>query len=276
VAVYAIGDVQGCYDALRRLLDDLDFDPGRDRLWLAGDLVNRGPQSLEVLRFVRGLGEAAVSVLGNHDLNLLAVAHGERARKRKDTLEPVLTAPDRDDLLDWLRHRPLLHHDPSLNYTLVHAGLPPQWGLAEARDRAAELEAVLRGERFADLLHHMYGNTPDRWCQGLAGWERLRFITNCFTRMRYVSPCGRLELRSSGPPGTQPHPYLPWFQVPGRASAGLRIVFGHWSTLGPLTRNGVYALDSGCIWGGALTALRLTDAPRLFQYPCPKGLYAGD
>lgn len=261
--VYAVGDLQGCLEPLRRLLDQVAFDPHRDRLWLVGDLVNRGPASLDVLRFVRALGESAVTVLGNHDLNLLAVAAGSRALRRKDTLKQVLDAPDRDELLDWLRHRPVLHTDAELGFTMVHAGLPPQWSVADAAKRAAELEAVLRGSRYKDFLANMYGDEPVRWKGKLKGWSRLRFITNCLTRLRYCDSEGRLSMTDKGPPGSQSKGMMPWFQVPDRRSRGERIVFGHWATLQtqkPLwPLHYVYHLDSGCVWGGCLTALRLDD-----------------
>jgi bis(5'-nucleosyl)-tetraphosphatase (symmetrical) len=269
MAVYAIGDLQGCYDELRTLLDRLAFDPARDRLWLCGDLVNRGPQSLEVLRFVRGLGEAAVTVLGNHDLHLLAVWLGKhRHFKANDTLAPLLAAPDRDDLLEWLRRRPLLHHDATLGWTLVHAGLPPQWDVATARACAAEVEAALRGSDFHAFIDHMYGNEPHRWDPCLSGWERLRFTVNCLTRLRFCTVDGALSLAHKGAPA-RTEGLLPWFQVPGRRSAGERIVFGHWSTLGLYRGTDVLGIDTGCLWGGALTAARLDDpAVPVTSLPC--------
>lgn len=267
MAVYAIGDVQGCFTELTALLDRIDFDPARDRLWFAGDLVNRGPQSLETLRFVRELGESALTVLGNHDLHLLAADYDARYARPKDTLTPILEAPDREELLDWLRHRPLLHHDGELGYTLIHAGLPPQWDLAVAQGCATEVEAVLRGEAHGDYLSRMYGNEPDHWSEDLAGMERLRFITNCFTRVRYVHPDGRIDLHDKGPLGTQSAGLIPWFRVPGRRSGGLRILFGHWSALGVVEDENVFPLDTGCLWGGELTALRLEDGKR-FTLQC--------
>ena len=273
MATYAVGDPQGCFEPLQRLLEEVGFDPGRDRLWCVGDLVNRGPASLEVLRFFHSLGERAVCVLGNHDLHLLAIAAdvGETLRARA-TLDDVLRAPDREPLLTWLRHRPLAHHDESLGFTLVHAGLPPQWDVSAALTRAAELERVLQGPEHRAYFAAMYGDTPRRWSEDLEGWERLRFLTNCFTRIRYVDRDGQLELKSKGPPGTQAKGLMPWFEVPDRRSAGSRIVFGHWSTLQLHTRvpprHRVYPLDSGCVWHGALTALRLDDE-RTFRVPCP-------
>lgn len=269
MATYAIGDVQGCFDQLQQLLQAIDFQTPRDTLWLTGDLVNRGPRSLEVLRFVRELGEHAITVLGNHDLHTLAVACGHDKYKKKDTIDDVLEAPDRTELLDWLRHRPLFHHDDRLNFTLLHAGLVPQWDLPTAQRLAAEVETVLRGPEHYEFLERMYGNKPECWSEDLQGWPRLRFITNCMTRLRYCDSQGRLDLKAKGPPGTQPAPFLPWFEVPGRASANLRIIFGHWSTLDRIHAPGVYALDTGCVWGGSLTALCLDDG-RLIEVPCPQ------
>jgi len=268
MAVYAIGDVQGCFDELQALLDLIDFEPGRDRLWFAGDLVNRGPRSLETLRFVRSLG--AVSVLGNHDLHLLAAASIPGRLKRKDTLQQIIDAPDAHELLDWLRHRPLLHYDETLGYTLIHAGLPPQWDLEAARACAGEVEAVLRSDGYVDFLNAMYGNEPNLWNPALAGPERLRFITNCFTRLRYCDAEGRLALDEKGPPGRQPEYLKPWFEWKERKSRNINIVFGHWSTLGAHDAPGIHALDTGCLWGGQLTALRLGTAnTERIEYPCP-------
>ena len=267
MSVYAIGDVQGCFAELQSLLDLIEFDPARDRLWFAGDLVNRGPQSLETLRFVHRLGEAALTVLGNHDLHLIAADFDARYARPKDTLQPILQAPDKDELLQWLRCRPLLHHDPELGFTLLHAGLPPQWDLARAQDCAAEVEEVLRDGRHGEFLSRMYGNEPDLWSEDLRGWDRLRYITNCFTRLRYVDPEGRLNLRDKGAPGSQTSGHLPWFAVPGRASVGLRILFGHWSTVGRVAEENIFPLDTGCLWGGQLTALRLEDR-KWFRLPC--------
>jgi bis(5'-nucleosyl)-tetraphosphatase (symmetrical) len=269
MAVYAIGDIQGCYDELLELLATLRFERQRDRLWFVGDLVNRGPKSLETLRFVRGLGPAAVTVLGNHDLHLLAAAHGIRPDNiDDDTLEPILAASDRDELIDWLRRLPLLHYDAELGYLMVHAGLPPQWDLALAQRCAGEIEAVLRGDRLESFLARMYGNKPKQWSGELDGWDRLRFIVNCFTRMRFCDRNGRLELKSSGPPGSQPEGYYPWYEVPGRASRDMNIIFGHWSTLRAPDIPGVYAIDSGCLWGGQLTALRIDTRPERIELPC--------
>lgn len=269
MAVYAIGDVQGCLEELHALLAQVAFDPQRDRLWFVGDLVNRGPDSLAVLRLVKALGERAVVVLGNHDLHLLATAAGARD-KSSDTLREVLNAPDCAALLAWLRECPLLHHDAALGYTLVHAGVPPQWDVEEAAGHARELEAVLRSGECEAFLRAMYGDEPDRWSPGLTGWERLRYITNAFTRMRYCGRDGRLALEEEGPPGREPPGVTPWFAVPGRRTANARIIFGHWATL-QLERPldpiyGVFHVDTGCVWGGRLTALRLEDQ-RYFSVP---------
>jgi bis(5'-nucleosyl)-tetraphosphatase (symmetrical) len=261
MATYAIGDVQGCCDELEDLLGKLAFDPSRDRVWFVGDLVNRGPRSLDVLRLVQRLGDAAITVLGNHDLHLLAIARGATHLRPADlTLLPVLEAPDRDMLLDWLQARPMLHHDPALGVTMVHAGLPPQWDIPLACRCAAELEAALRSERSGRLFADMYGNHPDLWDAALEGADRLRFITNALTRLRVCDRAGRLLLKHKGPPAKMPAAAIPWFQVPGRRSAGARIVCGHWSALGYHDGDGVLALDTGCVWGGRLTAQRL-DAP---------------
>lgn len=272
MATYIIGDVQGCAAQLEALLARIGFDEHRDRLWFAGDLVNRGPASLAVLRRVRDLGEAALVVLGNHDLHLLATACGARRLRRKDTFAEVLEAPDRDELLAWLRGCPLLHHDPDSGLTLVHAGLAPQWDLAEAAACAGELEAALRGPDSRRFLERMYGDGPARWCAGLRGAKRLRFITNALTRIRYCDRDGALDLEHDGPPGSQPAGLEPWYALPGRRSAGHWICFGHWATLrlaaADERRHRVVHLDTGCVWGGRLTALRLEDRRR-FQVPGP-------
>ncbi|HXG28482.1 MAG TPA: symmetrical bis(5'-nucleosyl)-tetraphosphatase [Nevskiales bacterium] len=271
--LYAIGDVQGCLAELLQLLERLRFSPDRDRLWFTGDLVNRGPDSLGTLRFVRSLGSAAVTVLGNHDLHLLAVAADpQRRRRTDDSLDAVLQAPDRDELLDWLRRQPLLHHDPERAVTMVHAGLPPEWDLAAAQACAREVETVLRAGDGTAFFGHMYGDQPRRWDPALTGWPRLRFIVNCLTRLRYCTPDGRLALEHKGAPDGQRDDVQPWFRLPGRRSRGQRIVFGHWSTLGQVAWDDerVWGLDSGCVWGGRLSALRLDTEPwELTQLPCP-------
>jgi len=256
LAVYAVGDIQGCTVELRALLDRLRFDPSRDRLWLTGDLVARGPDSVGSLRLVKSLGDAAVTVLGNHDLHLLAVASGLGPGKADDTVRQVLAARDSDELLDWLLHRPMLHSDEVLGWTLVHAGLPPQWDLATAAACAAEVEQALAADA-RGLFKRMYGNEPQRWSPSLAGHERLRFTVNCLTRLRYVRKDGTLLLKLKGAPASAPRDAIPWFRHPRRASAGHRIAFGHWSTLGLLQEQDVLCLDSGCVWGGRLSAVRL-------------------
>ncbi len=257
MATYAIGDIQGCHEEFRSLLDRCGFDPASDRLWLVGDLVNRGPSSLEVLRFVMGLGEAAVVVLGNHDLYLLMVAAGFRKRGKDDTLGPVLEAPDRAGLLGWLATRPLVHLED--DYVLVHAGLPPQWSGARARTLAAEVEAALAGPGRDAFLASLHGNQPDRWRDALQGGDRLRYIVNALTRMRFCSADGQLEFKAKGPVEMAPDGFLPWFEHPGRAASHQTIVCGHWSALGFRRQSGLLALDTGCLWGGELTAVRLDD-----------------
>jgi bis(5'-nucleosyl)-tetraphosphatase (symmetrical) len=257
MAVYAIGDVQGCYDPLQRLLDKLRFDPDQDVLWFAGDLINRGPQSLATVRLVYSLGRRAVVVLGNHDLTMLAAAAGHIKPKKQDTYDEILQAADREQLLDWLRRRPVLHHDAVLGFTLVHAGLAPQWDLPLALACAAELEAALQSPHADDFLEQMFGNKPIRWKDTLQGFERLRCITNYLTRMRYCTIDGALSFAEKGSPETRPTHLLPWFKVPWRKHAGLNIIFGHWASLGLYHEPGIYALDSGCVWGMKLSALCL-------------------
>lgn len=258
MALYIIGDVQGCYDELQRLLQKIRFDQSADSLWFAGDLVNRGPRSLEVLRFVKSLGAGAVTVLGNHDLHMLAVAEQAEKYRRNDTFRDVLDASDRDELLHWLRQLPLVHFDSGRNVVLVHAGLDPAWTAPQARALASEVEAVLRDKEYHEFFRHMYGNKPDRWDPQVRGWDRLRFITNTFTRLRYCDHEGHQILDAKGPLGTQPNGYMPWFDIEHRRSEGTRIVFGHWAALGAAIHgNEIYSVDSGCAWGGELSALRL-------------------
>jgi bis(5'-nucleosyl)-tetraphosphatase (symmetrical) len=265
VSVYAIGDVQGCYPELQRLLEKLRFDPAADRLWFCGDLVNRGGESLEVLRLVRGLAASSIVTLGNHDLSLLAVAEREpeaRARTNPDLLR-VLEAADSNELLTWLRGQSLLHHDPELNFTLVHAGLAPAWTLKRALHIAREVEKTLQGPGHHALLQRMFGNRPARWSEKLHGHDRLRAAINFFTRMRYCDAHGRIDFDAKGAPGSQRAGLYPWFEVPGLKSRDTRIVCGHWSALGRFAGLGIYAIDTGCVWGGTLTALQLDlDEPR--------------
>jgi bis(5'-nucleosyl)-tetraphosphatase (symmetrical) len=268
MATWAIGDIQGCFDEFESLLRAIDFRPDRDRLWLVGDLVNRGPQSLKVLRFVRALGDSAITVLGNHDLHLLAVAAGHGQIKRGDTLQSVLDAPDRDALLDWLRAQPLFHFDPNLGVAMVHAALAPGWSIADAAGHAGEVEAALRRDP-DNYFQHMYGDTPHRWEDALHGAQRLRVITDYLTRVRFCRPDGTYDMRAKGPPGTQPDGFLPWYELPARASAGTPVVFGHWSAVGVIVRDDVYALDTGCVWGRQLSALNL-DEWRWVSVECPR------
>lgn len=262
---YVIGDLQGCHVALQKLLDTFSFNPVKDKIWLVGDLVNRGTGSAEVLRWAMSLGDALVAVLGNHDLHALAVAAGYVPLHRSDTIQDILDAPDREVLLTWLRHRPLAHLERG--HLMVHAGLLPQWTAQQAIALAAEVEAALQGADWQNFLQHMYGNEPRFWHEGLHGMSRLRLITNAMTRLRFCSPAGDIEFAHKGKPGSQPKPLLPWFELPERASRDVTILFGHWSALGFMAGSNVVALDSGCLWSGQLTALRLEDH-RVFQVPC--------
>nr|MBI3613415.1 symmetrical bis(5'-nucleosyl)-tetraphosphatase [Nitrospirota bacterium] len=268
MATYAIGDIQGCFSALQRLISRLSFDPSRDRLWFVGDLVNRGPDSLSVLRYVKGLGKAAVTVLGNHDLHLLAIAAGVTQLGRKDTLHEVLEAPDRDELLLWLRRQPLLHSADG--FLLLHAGLAPQWSAAKAGQLAREVETILQSPRYREFLTYLYevgyreNNGPRRWSEKLTGHERLGVIANALTKLRVCSSEGEMGLSYKGPPHTAPQGFIPWFHVPDRQSAGTTVVCGHWAALGLHIQDNVLLLDSGYVWGQQLTAVRLEDR-QVFQ-----------
>jgi bis(5'-nucleosyl)-tetraphosphatase (symmetrical) len=267
MATYAIGDLQGCFASLQQLIGEIGFRESEDRLWFVGDLVNRGPQSLEILRFVKSLGERAVCVLGNHDLHLLIVAEGQVKPHRKDTLGAILDAPDRDELLTWLRGRPLMHAEGE--YAMVHAGLLPSWTIGKALDLACETEHALQGSDWRSLMAQMYGNQPDHWDDALSGYERLRVIINAMTRLRICTPDGRMEFSYTGPLGDIPRGYVPWFAVPGRRSANATVICGHWSAIGLLAEENLLALDSGCLWGRCLSAVRLEDR-RIYQVSCPK------
>jgi bis(5'-nucleosyl)-tetraphosphatase (symmetrical) len=268
MATYAVGDIQGCLAPLKRLLDKVEFEPGRDCLWVAGDLINRGPDSLTTLRFIRQLGASTRIVLGNHDLHLLGVAFGERKLGRKDTIDPILKAPDRDELLHWLRHQPLLHHDADLGYVMTHAGIPPIWTLDEAKARAKEVEQALQGEHHAEFFSHMYGSTPEIWRNDLAGWNRLRIIVNYLTRMRFCSPDGRLDLKAKQGIDSAPPGLAPWFSHPNHRCRDQKILFGHWAALeGKTGTPNAIALDTGCVWGNALTMMRLEDG-EMFSTSC--------
>ena len=266
MATYAIGDLQGCYDSLLRLLDKLNFDKTEDKLWFAGDLVNRGPDSLSTLRFVKSLGDSAITVLGNHDLHLLAIAYGVKTTRSSD-LQRIIDAADRDELLQWLSTQPLLHHDAALNFTLTHAGIYPLWTLQQAQTYATELENELKNN-LNEFLNNMYGDKPDKWNESLTDFDRLRFICNCFTRMRYCHEDGTLDLTCNGAPGTIPEGTLPWFEIPERQIKDDALLFGHWSTLGMINKKNVYPLDTGCVWGGKLTALKIETA-RYISIDCP-------
>lgn len=255
MATYAIGDIQGCYHAFQALLARIKFNPQADKLWLVGDLINRGNGSLEVLRWCYAHRNSLKVVLGNHDLHTLVVASGHTYARKSDTLDALLEAFDRDLLLDWLRHQHLAYQEDG--YLMVHAGLLPQWTAKQAVEYAAEVETVLRGEHYLDFFKHMYGNTPDVWSDALTGMDRLRMITNSMTRLRVCTAQGQMEFKFKGELQDVPRGYMPWFDVPGRASQDTEIIFGHWSALGLQRRNNVYSLDTGCLWGGQLTAMNI-------------------
>ena len=267
MATYAIGDIQGSYNEFRRLLDVINFN-AKDKLWLVGDIVNRGPDSLLLLRFLREINDAVVAVLGNHDLHLLVVAEGFAKAQPGDTLQGVLNAPDRDELLHWLRHQRLLH--VSGDYVMVHAGLLPSWSVMQAANLPQEAESFLHNkdhEEFRKFCSHMYGNQPDQWSASLEGYERIRVIINAMTRMRVCTYDGRMDFTFKGRVEDIPIDYLPWFDVPGRASKEATVICGHWSALSLQVKSNLIALDTGCMWGGSLTAIRLEDR-RVFQVPC--------
>ena len=266
MAIYAIGDIQGCYDPFRRLLDEIQFDPSEDTLWLVGDLVNRGPKSLKVLRYVKSLGDAAITVLGNHDLHLLALWSGAiDADKRLDSLDKLLQAADIEELCHWLRQQPLVHYDKRLKSMLVHAGIHPEWSVKKTLARASEVETELRGDDYATLLYEMYGNTPASWSGKLKGYKRLRFIVNCLTRMRMLTLQHKLNFSHNGAPPPGRKNLVPWFDTP-RAAEDARIVFGHWSQLGLIVLPNLLSIDTGCVWGRQLTAVRLDKRiPRVIQ-----------
>ena len=268
MATFAVGDIQGCYEPFAKLLDKIKFDDKKDKLWLTGDLVNRGPDSLKVLRFVKQLGSCAISVLGNHDLSLLALNAGAIKPSPKDTFDSVLKAKDREELIHWLKSLPILHYQQEKNTVLVHAGVYPLWTLNQAIKLAKELEHVLRSPQCDDFLNHMFGATPDRWDDNLSGFDRLRFITNAFTRMRFYSPEGRLPIAVKLPPNQAPPGTMPWFSCPNPAWEGTKIIFGHWAALeGKCEVPGINALDTGCVWGKSLTAMSLETGQR-FHIDC--------
>ncbi len=269
MARFAIGDLQGCAAELRALLELIKFSADRDQLWFVGDLVNRGPQSLQCLRLIRALGDNAVVVLGNHDLHLLARAFGSRLRdKPGDTLQEVLRAPDRMPILQWLLERPLAYQDPLHGELLIHAGLVPQWTVPQTLALAQEVRAALLAAP-EDFFDDMYGDQPDQWSAQLTGSERLRFIVNVLTRLRVCTAAGRAAFKAKGPPKPGKAALLPWFEIPERASRDTRIIFGHWSTLGYVNAHGVIGLDTGCVWGGALTAVNLDGPIKPISVGCP-------
>ena len=271
---FLIGDLQGCCEPLDRLLAEIGFSPSRDHLYALGDLVNRGPQSLATLQRLRGLGNAATCLLGNHDLHLLAVAHGVRKAHRHDTVAEILASDERDAWIDWLRQRPLAHS--AEGWLMVHAGVVPQWDAATTLQLAAEVQAQLRSEQLSAFLQVMYGNEPARWDDTLAGADRLRFVVNVLTRIRFVQADGTLDLDSKEGAADAPPGLVPWFDAPGRRTAGTPIAFGHWSTLGLIDRPDLLALDTGCVWGGKLSAMRIDGGRReLFQVQCPQAQKPG-
>lgn len=265
MATYAIGDIQGCFEAFKELLVAIAFNPAEDRLWLCGDLVNRGEDSIGTLRWCMAHDDRIVAILGNHDLHLLAVAEGFVPPHRNDTLTEILEAPDRDAVLDWLRRRPMLHREG--DWLMVHAGLLPEWTPDLAESLARELETVLRGPGYRDFLARMYGNEPRRWHPDLAGQDRLRLVANAMTRLRYLHPDGDMEFQHKCAPADAPAELIPWYAMPDRRSRDVHVLFGHWSTLGLLAGEDVVSLDTGCLWGGQLSAIRLEDS-RLFQVRC--------
>jgi bis(5'-nucleosyl)-tetraphosphatase (symmetrical) len=268
LARYAIGDIQGCYTQLRALVERLKFSPDRDQLWLVGDLVNRGPESLEVLRYARALGDNAVVVLGNHDLHLLALAHGRHKRRSGDTLDAIFEAPDRNAIFAWLGAQPLAHFDAARGDLMVHAGVIPQWSAAMTLELSGAVSAALARDP-RDFFERMYGDRPDRWSADLRGMDRLRFSINALTRMRVCTADGRIDVKMKGPPNEARLPYRPWYEHETRLTRDVRVIFGHWSALGLLQAHGVAGLDTGCVWGGSLTALDL-DSPQALPVcePC--------
>ncbi len=265
MATYAIGDLQGCFHSFQALLKQIQFNPERDRLWFVGDLINRGAGSLDVMRWILAHQSSVVTVLGNHDLHTLVVAEGFVSAHRSDTIQSLLDAPDAPELLGWLRQQPLVHFEHG--YLMVHAGLLPDWSVHQALALGGEVQKALQAPNYRDFLKHMYGNDPKRWDDKLTGWDRLRVITNAMTRLRICSADGEMEFKFKGELQNIPDGYQPWFELSERASVNTPIVFGHWSALGLQHKNNVYSLDTGCLWGGYLSAMRLDDK-QIFQVPC--------
>lgn len=273
---YAIGDIQGCFDDLQRLIEEINFDPTSDTLWFCGDIINRGPKSLETIRFIKQLGERAITVLGNHDLHFLAVAYVSDKPSRHDTFADILKADDRDELVDWLRFQKLFYYDATLDISIVHAGIPPQWTIEDALRYASEVESVLQAENPVDYFQNMYGNYPKHWNENLKGWDRYRFITNVFTRMRFCDAQGQPHFKFKGEPGSQPEHLVAWFSHPQRLTRNERIIFGHWSTLKDPAIQNLYPIDTGCLWGGELTALKITkESAERIQINCPQSRKPG-
>ena len=271
MSTYAIGDIQGCYSELQNLLNEINFDERRDELWFAGDLVNKGPKSLQTLRFIKALGVNAKITLGNHDLHLLAVSKNIQPLLKKDTIQEILAADDVKELIDWLKSRPLLITDDNLNFTMVHAGLPPQWSLENAKEFAKECELILQSEKINKLLAEMYGDTPNIWVNSLQDYAKQRFIINCFTRIRFCNSDGMLDFDTKVAPGKQNTSLIPWYSLPNRKTKDNKIIFGHWSTVHignekNFKQYNVYPIDTGCLWGGRLTAMRLEDE-KVFSVP---------
>jgi len=269
MSTYVVGDIQGCFDELQELVEYISFNPKKDQLWFVGDLVNRGPKSLETLRWVKSLGNSAVTVLGNHDLHLLAIHAGVKEIKNSSSLFPVVQADDFDELMEWLRLQPFIKFNKQLNFAMVHAGLAPQWTLKDAMRYSKEVETVLRSNKYKDFLNNMYGDLPNQWDERLKGWNRLRTITNFMTRVRYCTNKGVMSFSDKGPPGTQSTTMKPWYELPSRKSQDTTVVFGHWSTLGYKHKNNIIATDTGCLWGGLLTAIKIEqDNLTIYQTPC--------
>lgn len=260
MSIYVIGDIQGCYDPLQRLLEKIHFDPSTDQLWGVGDMVNRGPQNIEVLRLLKQLDHAFIGVLGNHDLHLLAVSKGYRELKNGDTIQDVLSAPDAEEILHWVQQLPLVHYDKTLNSMLVHAGIPPQWSVKSTLKHANEVHSVINSEQQDEYFSHMYGNKPNLWKKSLVGPERWRLITNYFTRMRFCETDGTLDLKAKYAPDQSPKHLMPWYQVPERKTANTNIFFGHWATLlGNADGENIYATDTGCVWGNVLSVVDIAN-----------------
>jgi bis(5'-nucleosyl)-tetraphosphatase (symmetrical) len=271
MATYVIGDVQGCYQPLQDLLEIIQFSPNTDTLWFCGDLINRGPDSLACLRFIKNLGSRALTVLGNHDLTLLVIAHGFLRPKAQDTFEPILKAKDKLDLINWLTTQPLLHHAPEHGVTLVHAGIYPLWTLSEAKIYAHEAELALQDKtKNKELFKNLFGNHPNCWSTGLPYLDRLRFIINSFTRMRVLTPDGKMNFSFKGPANKTPNGCFPWYKLSPLAAKETKIIFGHWAALNGLCdSNDVLAIDTGCVWGNQLTAVCL-ETNQHFSVGCPK------